>query len=266
MNGKIMRHRNQSRRQLWQTLDRPALKPLPAKRYELAHWKTVRLNIDYHFTYDNHLYSAPSALGGEELQVRATMSTIEVFHKHNRVASHRRSYHPHRMTTVPEHMPSSHRRYAEWTPSRMIDWANGIAPDLGAYVAELLKRKHHSEQGFRAGMGLICLATKHGNDRLMKAVQRAAALSLYSYISIKTMLENRMENAPLHAILGARSADDARHSRQIDQSICWQRRTSAVKAITSKSKTAKGMAPARITTKAGKENHTVSTHRGACRK
>jgi transposase len=216
LNNKIMRHRKQSRRQLWEMLDRPALKPLPVKRYELADWKMVRLNIDYHFTYDNHLYSAPSALAGEELQVRATMNTIEVIHKHNRVASHRRSYQPHRMTTVPEHMPSSHRRYAEWTPTRMIDWANEIAPVLGSYVNELLKRKRHPEQGFRSAMGLIGLAKKHGNDRLVKAVQRAVVLGLYSYMGVNTMLANRMESAPLPSIVGACGADDAQHSRQID--------------------------------------------------
>ena len=120
------------------------------------------------------------------------------------------------MTTVPEHMPSSHRHYAEWTPSRMIGWANEIALDLGHYVNELLSRKRHPEQGFRSAMGLIGLAGKHGNDRLVKAVQRAAALGLYSYAGVRTMLENRMENAPLPSILGAHSAEEAQHSRQID--------------------------------------------------
>jgi transposase len=144
------------------------------------------------------------------------IQAVELFHKHNRVASHRRSYQPHRMTTVAEHMPSSHRRYAEWTPSRLIDWANQIAPDVGAYVAELLKRKRHPEQGFRSAMGLINLATKHGNERLTKAVQRSAALGNYSYIGIRTMLDNRMESTPLPSILGPRGADDAQHSRQVD--------------------------------------------------
>jgi transposase len=120
------------------------------------------------------------------------------------------------MTTVPEHMPSSHRRYAEWTPTRMIDWANEIAPVLGSYVNELLKRKRHPEQGFRSAMGLIGLAKKHGNDRLVKAVQRAVVLGLYSYMGVNTMLANRMESAPLPSIVGACGADDAQHSRQID--------------------------------------------------
>lgn len=216
MNAKVMRHRNQSRRALWDNIDRPALKPLPSSRYELAEWKKVRLNIDYHIAFDQHYYSAPSALAGDELAVRATKNTVEIFHKHKRVASHARSYQPHRMTTVPEHMPSSHRHYAEWTPSRMIGWANEIALDLGHYVNELLSRKRHPEQGFRSAMGLIGLAGKHGNDRLVKAVQRAAALGLYSYAGVRTMLENRMENAPLPSILGARSVEEAQHSRQID--------------------------------------------------
>ena len=113
-------------------------------------------------------------------------------------------------------MPSAHRRYAEWTPSRMIEWANGIAPDLAGYVAELLKRKRHPEQGFRSARGLIGLASKHGNERLVKAVNRAATLGLYSYSGVRNMLDNRMESTPLPAILGARGAEEARQAREID--------------------------------------------------
>jgi transposase len=216
MNGKIMRHRKQSRRALWEAIDRPALKPLPAKRYEMAEWKKVRLNIDYHFEFSEHIYSAPSSLAGEELMVRATANTVEVFHKRNRVASHARSYQPHRMTTTPEHMPSSHRRYAEWTPSRMIAWANDITPELGNYVDELLKRKRHPEQGFRSARGLIRLASDHGNERLVQAVKRATQLGLYSYCGVRTMLEKRMESAPLPAVLGAHGKKEAQEARQID--------------------------------------------------
>jgi transposase len=216
MNDRIMRHRKQSRRALWETIDRPALKPLPQKRYEIAEWKKVRLNIDYHFEFAEHFYSAPSSLAGEELRVRATANTIEVFYKRNRVASHARSYQPHRMTTVAEHMPSSHRRYAEWTPSRMIEWARDIGPELGGYVEELLKRKRHPEQGFRSVLGLIGLGAKHGNERLLKAVKRAVQLGLYSYNGVRTMLEKRMESAPLPSILGAHGKKEAQEARQID--------------------------------------------------
>lgn len=216
MNDKIMRHRNQSRRQLWESIDRPALKPLPARRYELAEWKKVRLNIDYHIQFDDHLYSAPSSLAREELAVRATARTVEVLHKGKRVASHARSYVKYGKTTVAEHMPSSHRRYAEWTPTRMVQWAGEVGTEMAAYVEELLKRRGHPEQGFRSVRALIKLAEKHGRERMIKAVQRATHLKLYSYTGVKNILDNRMEAAPLDLLLGAASAEDSKRSQQID--------------------------------------------------
>jgi transposase len=216
MNNKTMRHRNQSRRQLWETIDRPALKPLPARRYELAEWKRVRLNIDYHIQFDDHLYSAPSSLAREELMVRATARTVEILHKGKRVASHARSYAKYKKTTVADHMPSSHRRYAEWTPTRMVEWAGQVGTEMAAYVEELLKRRRHPEQGFRSAMALINLSEKHGRERLIKAVQRATHLKLYSYTGVRNILDNHMEAAPLDLLLGAASSEDAKRSRQID--------------------------------------------------
>ena len=119
------RKREGSRASLFAELDRPALQPLPAERYVLAHWKTVRASIDYHVEVDRHYYSVPYQLAGQKLEARYTAATVEIFHGGKRVASHARSSVAYRHTTVAEHMPKSHQAHLEWTPSRLIHWAEG---------------------------------------------------------------------------------------------------------------------------------------------
>ena len=89
--------------------------------------ENARVNIDYHIEVDRHYYSVPYQLIHERLDVRLTATTLEVFFKGRRVASHRRSYITGRHTTLPEHMPKAHQKYLEWTPSRLIRWAGQSA-------------------------------------------------------------------------------------------------------------------------------------------
>ena len=112
-----------SRRSLYESLDRPAMRPLPARPYEFAEWKKARVHIDYHVEIDRHYYSVPYQLVKQQLDARFTANTVELFHKGRRVASHRRAYRRGHHTTVAQHMPSGHRAYAEWTPQRLVRWA-----------------------------------------------------------------------------------------------------------------------------------------------
>ena len=137
-----MRKIKRSRRELFDELDRPALKPLPPTPYEFAVWAKPKANIDYHVEFDHHYYSVPYGLARQHLDLRATEATIEILHGGRRVASHRRSYVPHKATTVAEHMPSSHRAHAEWTPSRIIAWAETIGAADGR-----VRRGDHASGG-----------------------------------------------------------------------------------------------------------------------
>jgi transposase len=193
LNDRKMKHFDKSRRELWELLDRPALKALPIRRYEFATWKKVRLNIDYHVDYERHYYSAPHTLAKEELWVRVTNWVVEVFHKGRRVASHTRSYAPYKMTTIAEHMPSSHRAHAEWTPTRMIEWGQTIGTNTGRLVEQVLARMPHPEQGFRSVRGIIRLAKEHGNGRLEMAAAKSLSIGSTSYQGVKRMLKNHME-------------------------------------------------------------------------
>jgi len=186
-----------SRRSQFDQLDKPALKPLPAARYEYAEWEKARVNLDYHVCADDHYYSVPYRLVKEEVHVRLTVTSIEVFHNGLRVASHMRSHKKHHHTTKNEHMPEGHRAYAEWTPDRVVRWV-GRAGEATAEVAQrIIASRPHPEQGFRACMGVKRLGETYGIDRLEAACQRALAIQSPSYKSVKSILENGLDRKPL---------------------------------------------------------------------
>ena len=186
-----------SRRLLFETLDRPALCPLPQGRYEYAEWKKARVNIDYHVEVCAHYYSVPYALVHEQLDVRLTDRTVEIFHKGKRVASHPRSDHAGRHTTQTDHMPQSHQRYLEWTPSRLIHWAEKMGPATQEVVKRILTSRPHPEQGFRACLGILRLGKGYGPDRLEAACVRAIVLKSFSYKSIESILKTGLDRRPL---------------------------------------------------------------------
>jgi transposase len=163
------------RASVFETLDRPAMKPLPPTRYEYAEWPRAKVNIDYHIEVDHHYYSVPHPLVREIIQVRLTATTLECFHKSRRVAVHVRSYARGKFTTLPEHMPKSHRRHAEWTPARLLAWGEGIGPGTRATVQWHLEHRPHPEQGYRACLGLRDLLKQVGPERLEAACRRALA-------------------------------------------------------------------------------------------
>ena len=192
-----MRHVNASRRDLYERLDKPALMPLPDTPYEYAQWRQVRLNIDYHVQFEDHFYSAPHALVKETLWLRATYGTVELYHKGRRVASHPRSFVQYAYSTTPEHRPASHRAMGEWTPSRLIEWGQSIGPATGALIEYVITHKPHPEQGYRSALGILRLSKTFGGERLERAAAKALAINSPSYKTVKTMLKQRMEDAPV---------------------------------------------------------------------
>jgi transposase len=198
LNARPMQKIGASRRELWERLDRPALKPLPAGRYDIAQWASPKVNIDYHVEVDHHLYSVPYQLVGQEMEARYSSSIVEIYYKGQRLESYPRRY-DHRPTTRPEHMPSSHRAHAEWTPSRLIHWAEKTGAACGRVVAGILESRPHPEQGYRACLGLMRLGRRYGAGRLEAACERAEQLRSYSYRTVKNILASAQDRLPFDA-------------------------------------------------------------------
>ena len=195
INAKIMRRVGQSRAELLETVDRPALKGLPSEPYAWAAWKRARVARDYHIDIDDHFYSVPSKLIREIVEARITAKTVEIFHKGQRIASHAFSPLRNRHTTTNEHMPSAHRRYAEWTPARMMEEAASIGPATIALFEAIMKAKPHPEQGFRSCMGVLSLVKSYGPARVEAACRRGNDVGATTYGSIASILKHGLDKA-----------------------------------------------------------------------
>jgi transposase len=196
LNARQMEHLERSRRELFEELDKPALRPLPEQPYEFAEWKKATVNIDYHVEFDKHYYSAPYTLIHKEVWIRATQSTIEIFRNRKRVASHRRVKAPGRHTTVAEHMPPAHQKYLEWSPERLVSWAQKTGPHTAQLVQVLLGSRQHPEQAYRSCLGLLRLGDRYGQERLEAACCRALPAGICSYKGVKNILDAKLDQHP----------------------------------------------------------------------
>lgn len=196
LNHRKFQKLNTTRRELFENLDRPALKPLPETPYQYADWKKAKVNIDSHIEVDGHYYSVPYQLVKESVEIRFTSTTVEALFKNRRVASHARSYRRGGYTTLKEHMPKAHQQYLEWTPSRIIRWAAQTGPHTEKLVTQILESKPHPQQGFRSCLGIIRLGKQYSPERLEAACAYALSIQGYFYKSVQSILKTGLDQKP----------------------------------------------------------------------
>lgn len=185
-----------SRREMYERYDRHALLPLPSAPYVIAEWRGATVSLDYHIALDDHFYSVPYVLCREEVEARLTPTSVEIFHRGNRVASHARSYEKYRHTTVTEHMPEAHRAVFA-AGDEIIEWARSIGPMCEALVRRILDSNFHREVGWRSAKGLQRQVHKYGPTRLEMACERALIFGARSYKPVERMLKLGQEATPL---------------------------------------------------------------------
>ena len=207
---RVMRRFARTRRQMFDELERAALRPLPSTRFEYAEWKKARVNIDYHVAFDEHFYSVPFSHVHAEVWVRATGSAIEILLGDRRIASHPRSRQRGKHTTLAEHMPRAHRAHAEWTPSRILAWAEKCGPSAHALCDAILRERPHPEQGFRSCLGILRLEKRYGRERLEVAATRALRVGARSYRHVDSILKHGLDRVPESA------SDTSKSSTPID--------------------------------------------------
>lgn len=197
LNTRTFQKLDTTRRNLYESLDKPALQPLPLTRYAIVYWAEPRVNIDYHVEIKHHYYSVPYTLVHKKLEARYTHSTVEILFKGKRVASHARSFQKGGYTTLVEHMPEDHQRYVQWTPSRILAWAAKSGPATARLARKILDTKAHPQQGYRSCLGLMRLGKSFGNERLEAACTRALSIGTHSYKSVKSILSSGLDRQPL---------------------------------------------------------------------
>lgn len=197
LNGRVMHGYGLSRQGLFEQVDQPALKSLPTHPFVFGRWKSAKVNLDYHIEVEQHYYSVPYSLVGQEVQVKVSEQLVEIFHQHQRIACHERSRLRYRHTTVADHMPPEHLAYKQQSKERFLAWAERIGRHTQAQVQAIFDSKAHPEQAFRSLKGLQRLAQRYPPARLESACQRANAFGLVGLRRIRTILETQLDHAPL---------------------------------------------------------------------
>ena len=194
---RVLRQFGRTRRQLFEEVDAPNLKPLPPEPWVHAQWKRCRVGLDYHIALEQHHYSVPHRYARREVEVRYTARSVEIFLGGERIAVHMRGSGNGRHTTVPEHMPSSHRRYLDWTPAKIQEEAGRIGPMLSMLMERIIEDRPHPEQGYRSCLGIIGLGKRFGAERLEAAALRALEIGARNYPSVKSILEKGLDKVPV---------------------------------------------------------------------
>lgn len=189
-----------SRHELFDTIDKPALKPLPPARYQYAEWKKATIHIDYHFVFDDHFYSVPYQHARHVVEIRATAKTVECFHKGQRIAGHARSYKRYGFTTLAEHMPKAHQEQTKYSVSHIKGWAKKIGPQTIDFIDHMMVTRAFPQQAYRACYGLLRLSERYGADRLEKACAKALVIGATRYQQIESILKNKLEEVPIHSL------------------------------------------------------------------
>ena len=197
LNNRPMQGIGKSRNQLFEEIDKPAIKALPAERFQLREWKKAKVHIDYHVAVHGTFYSVPYTLIGKEVDVCLTAATVAVIFEGKRVASHLRTYKKNVYVTLEEHRPPAHRKHLAWTPERMRRWGEDIGPRTGAMIEAIIESAVHPDQSYRRCLGLFRLAKRFGNDRLELACDRALKLRAIGFQSVRNILGKGLEAADI---------------------------------------------------------------------
>ena len=187
-----------TRAKLFEELDKPALKPLPTTRYQYATWKIAKINIDYHFVFEDCYYSTPYKYIGKKVEVRATNKTVECFCDNQRIAAHTRSYKKYSFTTLEEHMPQSHQEHVKFSPGRLKNWAAKIGEPTLIFIEHMINSRAFPQQAYRACLGLLRLSNHYGDLRLNRACHKAFLVGASRYQQVEAILKNNLEEVPIN--------------------------------------------------------------------
>lgn len=187
--------RPHSRLELFKEIEEKALSPLAVERFEIKEVEegTVIKNAHIMLKKDKHYYSVPYQYIQKKVKLIYTSDLVEIFHKYNRIALHKRNYKPHSYTTNSEHLPSTHQFLSDWHPQKFINWGNNIDPIVAKFITFLLEQKQHPEQSYKSCLGVLTMEKKVGKERLINACKRALEYGVYNYKAIDNILKRNLD-------------------------------------------------------------------------
>ena len=195
LNHRSLHKREETRHELFEAIDQPALKPLPTTPYVYAIWEHKRVPNDYHVCYAQHFYSVPYQHIHKKIALRITTNTIECYDKDICIARHARTD-GHGQTTLKDHMPPSHQAHAEVSIDKIKQDAKAVGIYTTQLIDQIIASKPALQQASRCCIGILRLGKHYGAVRLENAARRAIILGTYRYQSIESILKNGLDQHP----------------------------------------------------------------------
>ncbi|KAA1240355.1 IS21 family transposase [Aquimarina sp. RZ0] len=198
-NNLLFKRKEASRLELFQSVEREYLKPLPTSRYELKEYRRAKVQkIGYiYFSPDKTYYSVPYRYIGRETTIHYTTSTVEVYYNHQRIALHSRNPSKGSYITNKEHLNSTHKHYSDWSPEFFKNKAAQHGTHVASCVTQIIASVDYPEIGYKRAMGLIQLHKSYGSDRLDNACKRALQADAVGYRRIENILKNNLDQSSL---------------------------------------------------------------------
>jgi len=197
LNNREMKHLGKSRRELFESLEKPMLKSLPQHPYNFWEWRRVKVPPDYHVKFDNNYYSVPWRYVQETVDIRANQHLVEIYVKDKVIAYHKRSYEKNFVLTEVKHMPKKHRVIAEVNEQHLLDWSEKVGPQTNSIISQLLSSEMHPEQTYQKCLGILRLGGRYGEERLEAACKRALHFGVNTYKGIEAVLKSGSDKLPL---------------------------------------------------------------------
>ena len=194
-NTRKLTARPYSRKEIFLEDEKSKLRLLPESRFEIKYqsFASVMQNGHVHLSQDKNYYSVPYQYIRKKVKLLYTKTTVEIYHKFNRIATHPRNHRPFEYITTPEHLASSHQFVSQWSASRFIDWASSIDAIVSEYILKIIESRNHPEQAYKSCLGILSFEKKVGKTRLINACKRALDFRIYSFKTIQNILENNLD-------------------------------------------------------------------------
>ena len=171
-NNKPFQKKEGTRRSVFEEVEKAALRPLPARKYEMATYRTAVVQSNSHIAYQKNYYSVPYQYLGKEVTLKVTSNHPTILYNKNVLSEHELLWNrTGAYVTIPTDMPPHSNAYGEWNSTRYLNWAKNKGPNVYEVIYRIFASSNVEQQHYRTVHSILKLASTYSDQRLEEALQ-----------------------------------------------------------------------------------------------
>lgn len=178
--------------ELFQT-EKPQLKPLPSRPYDVGVVQTVRASCQFRVRVDTNTYSVPAEYAGAALILKLYPDHLCLYHQDKLITRHVRCYDRRRDFEHPDHPKALLQQRRQARDQKLLQRLLSLTPKSEGFYQGLAERRlnilHHVRQ-------IVALAEIYGSDKTARAIEDALEFQAFSCEYIANLLEQRQRILP----------------------------------------------------------------------